>query len=182
MKGVFYDNSRIKECKENTSCIKLSRLWVFLINFGVFGKNIMLKKILFFGKSDWYSSYNSFQLYDCNHQVCHRWRFLTNDVRLWKDKIAALGKLVSCVIFIGSSPKGPTNQVLLPNLCYRNKVTKRHILLQHCTCILRYTSSYHLYSCLLVENIHAHLTGDSWIFHGGGGSQKPNVLAEYLQY
>ena len=119
-------------------------------------------------KSNWYSSYNSFQLYDCNHQVCHRWRFLTNDVRLWKDKIAVLGKLVSCVIFIGSSPKGPCYKPsLLPNL--RNKVTKRHILLQHCTCILRYTSSDQLYSCLLVENIHAHLTEDSWIFQGGGG-------------
>ena len=36
----------------------------------------------------------------CNHQVCHRWRFLTNDVGLWKDKIAALGKPVNCFILV----------------------------------------------------------------------------------
>lgn len=27
-------------------------------------------------------------------QVCYRWRFLANDSRLWKNKIAALGELI----------------------------------------------------------------------------------------
>ena len=27
-------------------------------------------------------------------QVCYRWRFLANDSKLWKDKIAALGEPV----------------------------------------------------------------------------------------
>ena len=40
----------------------------------------------------------------CNHQVCHRWRFLTNDVGLWKDKIATLGKPL---FYFGSWPEGP---------------------------------------------------------------------------
>lgn len=105
---------------QDQNCIELSRLQVFLIDFGVFGK---CWKNSFLGKCNWYSSYNFFQLYDYNHQVCHRWRFLTKDVRLWKDKIAALGKPVNCFILVVHLKVHVTNQVLLPNLCYVNKVT-----------------------------------------------------------
>lgn len=111
---VFYYISRIKIALNSAD---FKYFWLTL------GCLENVEKIVFLGKCNWYSSYNFFQLYDYNHQVCHRWRFLTKDVRLWKDKIAALGKPVNCFILVVHLKVHVTNQVLLPNLCYVNKVT-----------------------------------------------------------